>query len=267
MIEKISKSKISVIASLGQKKMRQRHRLFSIEGDKSVRDILFDYPNRFEVEYIAASAEWLDKNSHSLREIGLQSDKTYCADSSELKKASSLSTAPDVIAVCRLPEEDNLEKLLSERQDHSLPLRSYLLLDGIQDPGNLGTIIRTAHWFGIDTIFASRQTADCYNPKVIQSSMGSMAAVNVIYTDLPKLIDTNPLFPVLGLLLEGENIYKSVKPGFGFIVMGNEGSGLSEEMRLRVTLPLTIPPSDPTNHAESLNVAVATGITLALLKK
>ena len=133
----------------------------------------------------------------------------------------------------------------------------------IQDPGNLGTIMRTAHWFGIDRIYASRDTVDIFNPKTVQSTMGSLGRVEIVYCDLGELMDKNPDMPVYGTLLDGKNIYKATLGEHGFIIMGNEGKGISESLRKRITSPLLIPPYDYSNHSESLNVAIATAVTLS----
>lgn len=253
-MESLSKAKRSVISSLGKKKMRLKHGLFSIEGDKSVRDILLNYPLKFDVDSVIAGREWFDKNLKSLTSAGIPESRMIEAGKEDLAKASSLSTPAEVIAVCRLPEPAANNSLLSEGL--------YLLLDGIQDPGNMGTIIRTAHWFGIERIYATPTTVDIFNPKTIQSTMGSLAAVEVVYTDLRALINSNPEIPVVGLLLDGDSIYNTPLPSSAFVIMGNEGSGISEELRSLISLPLTIPPCNPASHAESLNVAIATGITL-----
>ena len=142
------------------------------------------------------------------------------------------------------------------------------MLDGVQDPGNLGTIIRIADWFGIDTIFCSEDTADAYNPKVVQATMGSIAHVNIIYTDLPRLFDSlPPSYPVYGTLLDGEDIYQQTLSNEGIIVMGNEGNGISEAIRQRVNRRLLIPCFREGDTAESLNVAIATAITCSEFRR
>lgn len=144
-----------------------------------------------------------------------------------------------------------------------------MALDGVQDPGNVGTIIRIADWFGIEEIYCSRQTADCWSPKVVQATMGSIARVKVHYTDLEALTDSLPdNFPVYGTLLEGKDIYQSELSGKGLIVMGNEGNGITEAMRRRITKPLLIP-NYPRGRetADSLNVAIATAITCAEFRR
>lgn len=260
MSETLSKAKRNIMASLSERKMRRRHGLFMIEGRKSVEDIIFRYPERFEIEWIAASGEWIAENLQRYISPGvIKTSKIFEASAADLCSVSSLSTPADVIAVCRIPDPSPIPE--------RLPKELYLLLDGVQDPGNVGTIIRTAHWFGIRDIFLTRTSADVFNPKVIQSSMGSLAAVETHYIDAEALIENNPELPLIGLLLEGENIFTSTLPDAGIIVMGNEGNGISGQLRRRITLPLTIPPTNPANHSESLNVAIATAITLALFRR
>jgi TrmH family RNA methyltransferase len=141
-------------------------------------------------------------------------------------------------------------------------------LDGIQDPGNLGTIIRIADWFGIDTIYCSEDTADAYNPKVVQATMGSIARVKIVYTNLLTLFDSlPPSYPVYGTLLDGDDIYQQPLSHEGIIVMGNEGNGISEAIRQRVNRRLLIPCFREGDTAESLNVAIATAITCSEFKR
>lgn len=250
----ISKTKAALYARLGQRKMRRRLGLFTAEGTKCVADTL----GSFELEALVATPRWLEEHPAL---AAVASGRVLEAAPAELARISTLSTAPDVIAVYSTPVEPELPA-------EALPRRFYLVLDGVQDPGNLGTIVRTAHWFGVDTIFASCDSADIYGPKAIQSTMGSVASVKVIYCDLAELLERNPRLPVYGLLLGGENIFAE-REAFapGFIVMGNEGSGISERVRRLVDRPLTIPPADPASHPDSLNVAVATAVTLATMLK
>jgi TrmH family RNA methyltransferase len=143
-----------------------------------------------------------------------------------------------------------------------------IALDGVQDPGNLGTIIRIADWFGISDIICSEDTVDAWNPKVVQATMGSIARVNIIYTNLPSFLDSLPTdFPVYGTLLDGENIYTQQLTKEGLIVMGNEGNGISTEIRPLVGRRLFIPSYHPADTAESLNVAIATAITCAEFRR
>lgn len=251
----ISKNKINLYSSLGQVKMRRRHGLFAAEGIKSVSDSL----SHFELESLII----LKGTNRETLPFALSRDeikgKVVEADASVMKKISSLSTPSEVMAVFHIPEVD--EQCL-KIDKNSL----YLILDGVRDPGNMGTIIRTAHWFGIKKIFASMDCVDVYNPKTVQSTMGSLGVVDIIYCDIEELIDANPGMSVYGTLLDGENIYEAKLGQSGFIVMGNEGKGLTERIEDKVTDRLLIPPYDASNHSESLNVAVATAVVLALFR-
>lgn len=248
----ISKGKISLAASLSQRKIRKKENKFIVEGRKSVNDTL----DHYNLEYIAAMPEWIEENIDLCERFA---GRIYVADAADMRKISSLTTPPEVVAIYNLPESTSAEELMASPLEEGL----YLMLDSIQDPGNLGTIIRTAHWFGIKRIFASPMTADVYNPKTVQSSMGSISAVRVDYIDLHFIISKNRNLPVIGLQLEGADIYTTPLPESGFIVMGNEGNGLSPSMINDLDIKLTIPPYYPANHPESLNVAVATAITLS----
>ena len=139
----------------------------------------------------------------------------------------------------------------------------YLLLDEIQDPGNLGTIIRTSDWFGVYNIFASKNTVDVFSPKVVQSTMGSLSRVKVRYVDLEKLITENKDIKVIGTLLDGKPLNKVTLERKGFLLMGNEGRGMSDNLKKLIDLPLTILPFNKNNHPDSLNVAIATAIVLS----
>lgn len=253
----LSKGKQSLYSSLGLKKMRLRHSLFMVEGEKSVVDTLNHYD--LEALVIKEGYEPIMIPMHAVA-----AERIYEAGENVMRRLSSLSTSPAVLAVYRLPESPGIDSLSSLTEDEG---ELFLMLDGIQDPGNLGTIIRTAHWFGIKKIFASRDTADIYNPKTIQSTMGSLPHVGVVYCDLEEVVEARPDLPVYGLLLDGESIYDTALGNKGFIVMGNEGKGITEGMRRKVTRRLLIPPYDSADHSESLNVAIATGITLSAFRR
>lgn len=242
----LSKRKQGIYAQLRSRKFREKYGLFIVEGRKSVEDML----GYFEMVGIVRLREGADFHVCDL------DVPVYEVSAQEMDRISSLSSRPDVLAVCRLPE--NLNQV-PEPADDEL----YLLLDGIQDPGNLGTIVRTCHWFGIHRIYASKLTADIYNPKAIQSAMGSLGHIEIVYCDLEELVKRNPQMPVWGTLLDGENIYEAPLEERGFIVMGNEGNGISEGMRKLISNPLLIPPYRESDHAESLNVAIATAVTLS----
>lgn len=251
---KISKNKISRFSQLRNKKFRKEYGLFTVEGPKAVADTILN----FQLENLVAADNWIKENATLL--CNIENDRVLTANREELDKISSLSTPSDVIAIYKIPEINFLE---SEKLKEDF----YLVLDGIQDPGNLGTIIRTAHWFGIETLFCSTDTVDLYNPKTIQSTMGSLSKVNVIYCDISKLLNFNEHLQNYALDLNGENIFekKTFKPGF--FIMGQEGRGLRENIRKEIDTFLTIPPANPDNHPDSLNVAIATAITLANVKK
>lgn len=247
-MERISKSKVNLLATLSKKKFRLKEGLFIAEGWKSVSDLL---NSRYEVAYIVGTSEWYEKHRDNLPSGVI----FYESTEGDLKKISSLTTAAPVIGVFRLSEDE---------KDLNLDTESIvLLLDGIQDPGNLGTIIRTVDWFGIRKIFASQDTVDVYNPKTIMATMGSLSRVEVVYTDLKGLIESHPELPVYGTLLSGKNIYSSDLRKKGFIVMGNEGNGISECIKGKVTDALTVPPVDNVSHPDSLNVGTATAIVLS----
>lgn len=249
----ISKTKASTLASLGSRKMRRKHSLFIAEGEKCALDTL----GAFDLDCIVATPGWL--SSHNIPDY-VDAEKILTCSPETMRKISSLMTAPEIVAVFKLPEEN-------EKAPYYDPNCLNLLLDGIQDPGNLGTIIRTADWFGIRTVYCSRDTADIFNPKTIQSTMGSLKRVKVVYTDLPELMRSNRETTIFGLQLDGKDMFSTGLCNHGAIVMGNEGNGISEDMRAIVTHPLLIPPADSHSHPESLNVAVATAITLAEFRK
>lgn len=226
----LSKAQLKRFSSLKHKKNRIREGLFMVQGRKAFHDAA---PYFELVATIEAP--------------------------SEIVKVTTLDASPDIIGIFRIPDETPPLKI----EDNEFAV----VLDGIQDPGNLGTIIRTAHWFGVKKIFCSPDTVDVYNPKVVQATMGSIAKVGVTYVPLEDLFHQNPGKPVYGLLLEGEDIFtiESLKPGF--ILMGSEGHGPSMKVKRLINVPLTIPPKDSNNHPDSLNVATATAITLSQLLK
>lgn len=239
----LSKAKLSVYSSLSSAKMRRRHGLFIAEGEKAVADTLGSF-EAVSVVKLRGAALGFDPGKADVFETG----------EPEMKKISNLVTPSDVAGIFRLPEEE----ISLSADTGSL----YLMLDGVRDPGNLGTILRTCHWFGVRTIFASCDSADVFNPKVVQATMGSLGHVKVIYCDLEEVIAANPGMPVYGTLLEGENIYQAPLSQGGFIVMGNEGKGISDQVKALLTRPLNIPPAS-SDHGESLNVAIATAVALS----
>ena len=262
----ISKNQIKYIRQLELKKYRRREGVFVAEGPKVVGDLL----RRYQPVAIYATEEWMKAS-------GVRSQVTEISED-ELHRISFLQHPQQVLALFPLPDTTaaapNLSPILRpsgskraelERTSH---FSLALALDGVQDPGNLGTIIRIADWFGIDTIYCSEDTADAYNPKVVQATMGSIAHVNIIYTDLLTLFDSlPPAYPVYGTLLDGEDIYQQPLTQEGIIVMGNEGNGISEPIRRKVNRRLLIPCFREGDTAESLNVAIATAITCSEFKR
>jgi TrmH family RNA methyltransferase len=245
----LSKNQIKLITSLQQKKFRDQHQLFVAEGNKLISDLI---AAKTEIEYLIYTKEWKIKNT-----IGnhVKMNNRIETDANQIKKISSLKTPSSVLAVFKMPK-----RVVSEA---SIQNSLSILLDDVQDPGNLGTIIRIADWFGIKHIFCSHNTVDLYNPKVIQATMGAISSVNVTYSNLEEIIlkYKKPNFPIYGTFLEGEIIYKCKLQKKGFIIMGNEGKGVSENIQNLVSNKLYIP-DFPCGEAasESLNVSVATSI-------
>lgn len=220
--------------------------MFTAEGAKCVADTM----SAFTLRHLFATAEWAAAHPDAGAET---------VGRGVLGEMSSLTLAPDVIAVYDLPAPAAFDPA-------ALNGRLIVALDRVQDPGNLGTIMRTADWMGIDTILASDDTADCFNPKVIQSTMGAISRVKVIYGPLPQMLAALAKrgAGIFGTFLDGANIYTEPLPPDGVIVMGNEGRGISPEVADTVSRRLLIPsypPGRPTS--ESLNVATATAITLS----
>ena len=246
----LSKNRIKYIHSLEQKKHRKAEGVFLAEGPKLINDLL----GKFACPLLVATAEWLSAHPHP------DSEEIIEATEEELARASLLCAPQQVLAVFRHPQE---------AADFAAPTRSLCLaLDGVQDPGNLGTIIRLADWFGIEHVFCSPDTVDVYNPKVVQATMGSILRVNLHYTSIPDLIRRLDGAPIYGTFLEGDNIYSSPLSSNGLIIMGNEGNGISREVENLVTHKLHIP-NFPANRptSESLNVAVATAIVCAEFRR
>lgn len=249
MLQNLSKSKLAVLASFQRKKNRIAEGIFPVEGAKSVTEFL---NGSFALHAIVADSSWWDSLKHNPE---IPEDKCFLASETQLKKLSSLATPPSVIAFFKSPAVESIPK--------PEPHKFYLLLDGIQDPGNLGTIIRTADWFGIHTIYASKDTVEVFNPKTIMATMGSLNRVRLYYTDLDILISENKHLPVYGTLLNGQDIYSQSLSPEGFLIMGNEGNGIRQSLRQMISNPILIPPANPSEAPESLNVAIATGIALS----
>ena len=243
----ISKNQIKFIKQLELKKYRQREGQFVAEGPKVVGDLM----TRYRPTAVYATDDYTPPCAAEVQRI---SDE-------ELRKVSFLQHPQQVVALFPLPSHQMLPPSASTTE-------LTLALDGVQDPGNLGTIIRIADWFGINRIVCSEETADAWNPKVVQATMGSIARVDISYTDLPAWIDQQPEeTPVYGTLLDGDDIYAQELSEGGVIIMGNEGKGLTEKVRRRVTRRLLIPSYRKDDTAESLNVAIATAIVCSEFRR
>jgi TrmH family RNA methyltransferase len=240
----ISKREVKYIQSLCHKKQRVVDRLFIVEGEKAVEELL---QSHWAVKQIYATTSW--KVDHEQ-----VSDLVEVATTEQIQQMSGLITARNVLALVQMPPD---------LEPQPAPAGLTLVLDTIQDPGNMGTLLRIADWFGIKQIIASDSSADCYNSKVVQASMGSFLRVTVHYTDLEQWLKSYP-HPIMGAMMEGTAIYdvKSVLPAA--LLIGNEGKGISEALLPLISTSINIP---RLGEAESLNAAVATGILLSYLTR
>ena len=246
----ISKSEIKLINALKTSHGRKKHGVFLVEGPKIIEELLH---SNFNIKLLIATDEWYQENSKLVNEPYARIVK-----SKDLERVSQLSTANQVLAIVNAPTESEFRI-----PDNEL----ILVLDTIQDPGNLGTIIRTADWFGINTILCSKETTDAYSPKVVQSSMGSVFRKDIHYADLKEILEQNTAqLPIYGSLLNGENIYQTPLEQKGFIVIGNESKGISTEIQKLITQAIYIP-QDENSKTESLNASIATGIILSIFSK
>lgn len=239
----LSKNEAKYIQSLFYKKQRLQSGLFIAEGIKLVDELLC---SSFTVKKIYATSDWTHPKSKDVELVRVSGE--------ELQKISGLQTANKVLALVEQPVEEDLKKISP---------KICLALDGIQDPGNMGTIIRIADWFGMDTIIAGEDSVDVFNHKVVQSTMGSIIRVKVHYTQLNEWFKMNAL-PVYGALLEGKSVYDVPPIQTGILLIGNESKGIRKELLPFITHPVSIP---RIGSAESLNAAVATGILLSHLVK
>jgi TrmH family RNA methyltransferase len=239
----LSKNQIKLITSLQQKKYRFANQLFFAEGIKVIQELLV---SNFELVNLYSTKDDFEE---------VANDKKTVISESDLKKISALSTANTCLAVFKIAVEKPI-----------IQSGLILALDSIRDPGNLGTILRLCDWFGINQIICSNETVDIYNPKVVQATMGSIARVNVNYIDLNAFISQSKI-PVFGTFMDGDNIYKSILPEEGIVLMGNEANGISTELEKLVKYRLSIPRFGTLQKTESLNVANATAIILSEFKR
>ena len=237
----LTKSQIKLITSLKQKKFRIQHQLFVVEGVKVVQEFL---NSNYELVAIFAVEDRYSQYNQ----------KFTLVDSKELAKISGFSTPNKVLATFKIPSPLTVNW-------SSLTVA----LDGINDPGNLGTIIRLCDWFGIEDLACSEDTVDCYNPKVVQASMGSHTRVNITYVDLKKTLST--VSNCMGTFMDGISIYNQTLPKTGVIVLGNEANGISEDIESLIDLRLSIPRFGKLKQTESLNVANAAAIVLSEFKR
>ncbi|GLB50547.1 TrmH family RNA methyltransferase [Neptunitalea lumnitzerae] len=238
----VSKNQIKLITSLQQKKYRQKTGLFVAEGVK----VINEYLNAgFDLEILFTTKEDSFPQAHSVEVI----------DEQALKKISRLSTPNVGVALFKIPAA-------KEIVENGL----LVALDGVNDPGNLGTIIRLCDWFGVEQLLCSVNTVDCYNPKVIQATMGSLSRVNIVYTDLEEFLNSTQL-PVYAATMEGANVYDAQLEQNAILVMGNEANGLTDEVSKLVTSSIGIPRFGKLQQTESLNVATATAILLSEFKR
>lgn len=238
----LSKNQIKLISSLKQKKYRQQHGLFVVEGIKTVNELLHSNLQLHQLYTTTLQFDVLDDLVTQITEA-------------ELKKISFLKAPNMVLAVFKFPEPKPV--------DFS---RLVVALDDVRDPGNLGTIIRLCDWFGVNDLICSNETVDCYNPKVIQATMGSITRVNVSYVDLEDILKNQNVIK-FGAFMNGENVYETNLPTSGILVLGNEANGISKEIESLTTKRISIPRFGDLQETESLNVANATAILLSEFKR
>ena len=239
----ISKNQLKLITSLSQKKYRQKHNLFIAEGVKVLNELL---NSTFEIETLFCTDDF---------ETAISEKKIVRISETELKKVSTLKSPNKALGIFKIPKEKAL-------QNSGLTIA----LDAINDPGNLGTIIRLCDWFGVTQLVCSKDTVDCYNQKVVQASMGSLTRVSIHYTDLENYITKSNLDTFIADM-DGENVYKTKLPKEGILIMGNEANGVSEEIKSLLQYKISIPRFGETQETESLNVATATAILLSEFKR
>lgn len=251
MMTELTNNLRKIVASLGNARNRREEGCFVAEGTKCVIDTW----HSFKCKYLFATAAWIEQYGKEL-----PGAHPIVVKRADMERMSQLSTPTQVLAVYELPQTIFEEKVLASNL--------VIALDRVQDPGNLGTIIRIADWFGITDIVCSPETVDVYNPKVVQATMGAISRVRVHYLDLADLIKANPNIPVYGTFLDGRNIYETSLTPHGIVVMGNEGQGISDEIgrliKRRLFIP-SYPQERPTS--ESLNVGMATAITVAEFRR
>ena len=249
----ISKNTIKLIKSLALKKFRLKENLFLVEGDKNVIEVL---NSNYKVEKLFATKLFVSENENSCK----KATYTIEVEENDIRKASLLQNPQNCLALCSLPKES----IFPEKLNNNLSI----YLDDIQNPGNLGTIIRICDWFNIENLFCSPNTTDFFNPKVIQASMGSFCRVQHFKTAFKPLIKLAQLSQatIFGASLDGKNIYTEILPQKAILIMGNEGNGIHKELESNIDIKIKIPEFSD-NSAESLNVSVATAIICSEFKR
>ena len=249
----LSKNKLKYLRSLKLKKFRQKYNNFIVEGDKIVSELL--QSESLEIEGIFAREEWIESNSHLLYTY---TSITHVASEPDLKTITLFNTPSQVYVIVRRPQTSISNNFLTDS--------FVLFLDDIQDPGNLGTILRIADWFGISTVICSPNCVDIYNHKVIQASMGAFLRVNIVSSSFEDIYKNHPDLPYYGTVLAGNNLFEEKFNEKGIVVIGNEGNGISKEILKKLTHQISIP-KGKNGGAESLNAAVATGIVCSVLSQ
>ena len=238
----VTKHQIKLIKSLSQKKYRQQLGLFIVEGIKGIEEFL---NSNYELQRLYTTK----------LEFTAPEELTTLISVNELKKISTLKNPNTALAIFKISEPKPID-------ENNL----IIALDDVRDPGNLGTIIRLCDWYGITDLVCSINTVDCYNPKVVQATMGSLTRVNILYLDLENYISSSEN-DGFGTFMEGENIYNSILPDKGIVVLGNEANGISEKIKSLLKRRLTIPQFGKNQSTESLNVANATAIVLSEFRR
>ena len=237
----LSKSQIKLITSLKQKKYRLQHGLFVVEGVKTIKELL---KSDFELDKL-----------YSTETFNIDAKKEELISEAELNRISFLTTPNKALAIFKIPKpmEVDFDQLI-------------VALDDLRDPGNLGTIIRLCDWFGIKNLVCSQETVDCFNPKVVQATMGSITRVNVTYLDLKEFLKQADV-PSYGTFMDGTSVYSTTLSDKGILVLGNEANGISKEIESLISEKLSIPRFGNLQATESLNVATATAIFLSEFKR
>ena len=244
----ITKNTVKLVGSLRQQKFRKEHQLFVVEGRKMVNELM---AADFEIAYLFVTEKYAAEN-------GIPSDKAETVTEVQMEQMSGQDTAPGILAVVKQPKKQAIDP----------KARLVLALDGIANPGNLGTIIRTADWFGLHDIVCSDDCVELWNPKVIQATMGSLFRTRIVYTDLAQFLSEKKAKgkAIYGALLNGENLFERQGEAAGVVVIGSESHGIRPDILPLITHPITIP-RDANSQTESLNASIAAAIIMAEMRR